>query len=185
LVEGLRTTLMEEGTGSTLSDGRLLVRAGPAVGQAPDGALIVASDSVRLTAALEGSERYLTLGLPPEGAGGFALEVRAPIPVGFEDIQRVSGAVQLGRTMDVDVAVRLRVGVTAEAAAIARAFARLGASAPRSSMAKRPLEHAEILPRRPDEASVHLSWEPEEVEAGAAWLGSLLEAQFARPALAP
>ena len=43
-------------------------------------------------------------------AGGFALLVRPPIPPGFDDFERVSGSIQLGRTMDVDVAVRLRAG---------------------------------------------------------------------------
>jgi hypothetical protein len=180
MVEGLAITLGEEGTLAVLSDGLLLVRGGPAIGQAIDGAMIVASDGPRLRQALHGSEAYLKLGLPPEGAGGFALLVRPPIPPGFDDFERVSGAVQLGQTMDVDVALRLRPGVTANPTAIARSFARLGQAAPPASLARRPLEQAEIVPRRPDEAGARLSWQRPELEAGAAWLGTLLQAQFAR-----
>ncbi len=185
LIEGLETTLKEEETRATLSDGVLQVEGGPALGQAGDGALIVASDSSHLRAALAGSSAYLTLGLPPEGAGGFSLLVRAPVPPGFGDFERVSGSIELGQTMDVDVAVRLRAGVRADPAAIARAFATLGAAAPRTSLAERPLEQARIQPRTPDEASVRLSWQRSEIDAGAAWLGTLLEAQFARSAQRP
>jgi hypothetical protein len=185
LVDGLATTLQEENTQATLTDGVLQVAGGPAIGQATDGALIVASDAARLRGALQGSEAYLKLGLPPEGAGGFALLVRPPIPTGFDDFERVSGAIQLGQTMDVDVAVRMRAGVTADPAAIARSFAQLGAAAPPGSLVRRPLEQAQILPRRPDETSVRLTWQRPELDAGAAWLGTLLETQFARSAAGP
>jgi hypothetical protein len=185
LVEGMQTTLQEEDTPVSLSEGVLQVQGGPALGQASDGALIVASDAGHLRAALQGGEAYLTLGLPPEGAGGFALLVRAPIPPGFEDFERVSGSIELGGTMAVDVAIRLRPGVTADPAAIARSFAVLAAAAPPASLARRPLEQAQIQPRRPDEVGVRLSWERPEIDAGAAWLGTLLGAQFARPASRP
>ncbi|HEY4105644.1 MAG TPA: hypothetical protein VGM44_17215 [Polyangiaceae bacterium] len=185
LVDELATTLKEEGTESTLADGVLQVANGPAVGQAADGAFVVASDVKRLRAALEGSDAYLQLGLPPEGAGGFALRVAPPIPPGFSDFARVSGAVSLGETMDVDVAVRLRPGVSAEPAAVARAFATLGRAAPADSLARRPLEQAQISPRRPDETTVRLSFQRQEIEAGAAWLASVLAAQFARPSSRP
>jgi len=111
--------------------------------------------------------------------------VRAPIPPGFEDFERVSGSVELGQAMDVDVAVRMRPGVTADPATVKRSFATLGASAPVSSLARRPLEHAQIQPRRPDEVEVRLAWQRPELDAGAAWLGALLEAQFARTAPRP
>ena len=185
LVAGLQTTLREEDTPATLSDGLLQVQGGPAIGQAVDGALIVASDAARLRAALQGSEAYLKLGLPPEGAGGFALLVRAPIPPGFDDFDRVSGSVELGQAMDVDVAVRMRPGITADPAAVGRSFATLGASAPVTSLVRRPLEQAQIQPRRPDEVGVRLAWQRPELDAGAAWLGALLEAQFARTAPRP
>jgi hypothetical protein len=61
----------------------------------------------------------------------------------------------------------------------------LGRAAPARSLAQRPFEQAQIAPRRPDEAGVRLSWGREELGAGADWLGSLLEAQFARPADQP
>jgi hypothetical protein len=185
LVEGLATTLQEEDTEATLSNGVLQVAAGPAIGQAVDGALVVASDATRLRAALEGSEAYLKLGLPPEGAGGFALLVRPPIPPGFEDFERVSGAVELGQSLDVDVAVRLRPGASADPSAIARGFARLGAAAPPASLAERPLKSAQIQPRRPDEVGVRLAWQRPELDAGVAWLGTVLRAQFAQPSARP
>jgi hypothetical protein len=180
LVEGLQTTLDEEHTAARSAQGVLQVQDGPAVGQAMDGALVVASDAPRLAAALRGGEAYLKLGLPPEGAGGFALLVREPIPPGFEAFQSVAGSIQLGSTMEVDVAVHLRPSQTAEPAAVARAFAALGAAAPPKSQAQRPLDHAQISPRRPDEVAVKLSWTRPELDAGAAWLGELLRAQFAR-----
>jgi hypothetical protein len=185
LVEGLQTTLEEEHTDSHLAEGVLQVQAGPAVGQAVDGALVVASDAQRLQAALRGGDAYLKLGLPPEGAGGFALLVRAPVPPGFGDFELVSGSVQLGKTMAVDVAVRLRAGVTADPGAVARSFATLGAAAPPESLAQRPLEEAQILPRRPDEVAAELSWTRPELDAGVGWLGMLLRAQFARRTSAP
>ena len=185
LVEGLETTLREEPTPARLSDGVLQVEGGPAIGQASDGALIVASDAARLRAALQGGEAYLRLGLPPEGAGGFALEVKSPVPPGFGDFQRVSGSVALGQTMEVDVAIRMRAGVSADPAAIQRAFATLGAAAPPSSLARRPLEQARIQPKRPDEAGARLSWQQPELDAGATWLAEMLKLQFARPAVGP
>ena len=185
LVEGLQTTLDEEHTAAQLANGVLQVRGGPAVGQAVDGALVVASDAARLQAALQGGEAYLRLGLPPEGAGGFALAVREPIPPGFQDFERVSGSLELGKTMEVDVAVHLRPGASAAPNNVARAFATLGAAAPAESQALRPLETAQILPRRPDEVAVKLSWTRPELDAGAAWLATLLGGQFARPTPRP
>lgn len=185
LVEGLQTTLEEEHTAARLMDGILEVQGGPAVGQAVDGALIVASDAPRLRAALQGGEAYLRLGLPPEGAGGFALSVRETAPPGFQDFERVSGSVELGKTMTVDVAVHLRPGASADPERVAHAFATLGEAAPPEAQARDPLEHAQILPRRPDEVAVKLSWSRPELDAGAAWLATLLQAQFAHLAPRP
>ena len=180
LIEGLETTLAEEHTPAELTGGVLQVAGGPAVGQASDGALIVASDAARLRAALTGGEAYLKLGLPPEGAGGFAWLVGTPIPPGFEHFERVAGALLLEDEVRADVAVRLRPGESPEPAGIAKAFATLGAAAPPESAARRPLEHAQIQPRRVDEVAVQLVWTRPELDAGAAWLASLLRAQFAR-----
>ncbi|HEY3665508.1 MAG TPA: hypothetical protein VGL19_05885 [Polyangiaceae bacterium] len=185
LVAGLSTTLDEEHTAARFAGGVLQVQAGPAVGQASDGALIVASDSKQLQAALTGGEAYLRLGLPPEGAGGFGLLVSDPAPPGFADFASVSGSVQLGSAMLVDVAVRLRPGVSADPASVARAFATLGEAVPALSQAQRPLENAQITPRRPDEVGVSLSWTRPELDAGASWLGGLLRAQFARARARP
>ncbi|HEY1534007.1 MAG TPA: hypothetical protein VGF76_08305, partial [Polyangiaceae bacterium] len=87
--------------------------------------------------------------------------------------------------MQVDVAVRLRPSVSADPAAIARAFATLGAAAPAMSQARRPLEQAQVQPRRPDEVGVVLSWTRPELDAGAGWLGGLLRTQFARAPARP
>jgi hypothetical protein len=185
LVAGLETTLAEEQTPATRQGDVLLVQNGPAIGQASDGALIVASDVARLRAALRGGEAYLKLGLPPEGAGGFALRVGTPAPPGFEPFERVSGSLVFGERLDADVAVHLRPGARGEPAEIARAFATLGAAAPPASAARRPLEHAEIQLHRVGEAGVKLSWTAPELETGVEWLASLLQAQFARPPSAP
>jgi len=185
LVDGLETTLREEAAEVISTAGVLQVTGGPAIGQATDGALIVASDAARLRAALQGGEAYLRLGLPPEGGGGFALTVESPPPAGFADFSRVSGAVELGKPIVVDVAVRLRPGKTVEPAAVAAGFATLGAAAPAESHVRRALEQAEILPRRPDETSVRISFEPAEFDGGVGWLASMLAGQFARPSNAP
>lgn len=185
LVRGLQTTLAEEPTDASLVGDVLQVRNGPAIGQATDGALIVASDAARLRAALQGGQAYLRLGLPPEAAGGFAYLVREPSPPGLEHFERIAGAIQLGDQAQADIAIHLRPGASADPSAIARAFAILGASAPPASSARRPLEQAEILPRRADEVTVKLSWTRPELDAGASWLGSLLSAQFARPESVP
>ena len=185
LVEGLRITLAEEPTPSVLTDGVLQVQNGPAIGQASDGALVVASDPTRLRAALQGGDAYLRLGLPPEGAGGFALRVVEPFPPGFDKFDSVSGSLQLGQQVEVDVAVRLLPGASSEPTGIASAFATLAAAAPPESAARRPLEHAKIVPHREGEVGVQLSWTRAELDRGAAWLASLLTAQFARPAARP
>jgi len=185
LVQGLQTTLAEEPTPSVLQDGVLQVQNGPAVGQAADGALVVASDVDLLRAALRGGEAYLKLGLPPEGAGGFALRVAEPFPPGLSKFDSVSGAVQIGQEVEVDVAVRLRPGASADPSGIASAFATLGAAAPPESAARRPLEHAKIQPHRVGEVGVQLTWTRPELELGVGWLASLLAAQFARPPAKP
>ncbi len=185
LVQGLQTTLAEEPTESVFEDGVLQVHNGPAIGQASDGALVVASDAPRLRAALRGGPAYLRLGLPPEGAGGFALRVAPPIPPGLGQFESVSGSVQLGQQVEMDVAVRLRSGASSEPSAIATAFATLGAAAPPESAARRPLEHARIQPHREGEVGVELSWTRTELERGVEWLASLLAAQFARSASKP
>jgi hypothetical protein len=180
LVQGLQTTLAEEPTPSVLEDGVLQVPNGPAIGQASDGALVVASDAARLRAALRGGEAYLKLGLPPEGAGGFALRVSEPVPPGLDQFDSVSGSVQLGQEVEVDVAVRLRAGASSEPTGIAAAFATLGAAAPPESAARHPLENAKIQPHREGEVGVQLSWTRPELERGVEWLANLLTAQFAR-----
>jgi len=163
----------------------LQVQNGPAIGQASDGALVVASDPARLRAALRGGNAYLELGLPPEGAGGFALRVAQPFPPGFANFDSVSGSVQLAQQVEVDVAVRLRPGASSEPTGIAAAFAVLAAAAPPDSAARRPLENAKIVPHREGEVGVQLSWTRPELERGVEWLASLLKAQFAHPPTKP
>jgi hypothetical protein len=185
VVQHLETVLAEESTPTVLKDGVLQVQGGPAIGQASDGALIVASDAARLRAALRGGDAYLKLGLPPEGAGGFALRVAEPVPPGFGRFDSVSGSVQLGEQVEVDVAIRLHPGASSEPSGIASDFATLGAAAPPQSAARRPLENAKIVPHREGEVGVLLSWTRPELDRGMEWLASLLAAQFARPPSRP
>jgi len=185
LVQGLETTLTEEPTPCEFRDGVLQVQNGPAIGQATDGALVVASDGARLRLALRGGEAYLKLGLPPEGAGGFGLRVSPDPPPGFAEFERVYGSTQLGQQVEVDVAVHLRAGASSEPTRIAAAFATLAASAPVASGARRPLETAKIVPHREGEVGVQLRWTRDELNQGVEWLASLLTTQFARPASRP
>ena len=106
--------------------------------------------------------------------------ISGPIAPGCDDFESVSGAVQLDTGMEGDLAIRLRPERPADPKAIARAFAALAAAAPAESKAQRPLDQAEISVRRPDEAAAKLAWTGPELDAGAAWLGALLRAQFAR-----
>ena len=181
LVQGLETTLSEEPTPCEFRDGVLKVQNGPAIGQATDGALVVASDVNRLKAALLGGETYLKLGLPPEGAGGFGLRVAPEPPPGFAEFERVYGSIQLGQQVEVDVAVHLLPGASSEPTRIAAAFAALAAAAPPESAARRALETAKIVPHRQGEVGVQLSWTRDELNQGVGWLASLLTTQFARP----
>ena len=185
LVAGLSTTLTEEPTPCELRDGVLMVDNGPAIGQASDGALVVASDIRRLQAALRGGETYLKLGLPPEGAGGFGFRVVPPPPPGFAEFERVYGSIQLGQQVQVDVAVHLLPGASSEPTRIAAAFATLAAAAPPQSAARRPLESAKIVPHREGEVGVQLNWTRAELDQGVEWLASLLTGQFARSANRP
>lgn len=185
LVQGLETTLSEEPTPCEFQDGVLQVRNGPAIGQATDGALVVASDAARLRLALRGGETYLKLGLPPEGAGGFGLRVAPEPPPGFAEFERVYGSIQLGQVVEVDVAVHLLAGASSEPTRIAAAFTRLAAAAPPASGARRPLETAKIVPHREGEVTVQLRWTREELNQGVEWAASLLTAQFARPGQKP
>lgn len=185
LVQGLETTLREEPTPCEFRDGVLQVQNGPAIGQATDGALVVASDAARLQLALRGGETYLKLGLPPEGAGGFGLKVAPQPPPGFAEFDQVYGSIQLGQQVEVDVAVHLLAGASSEPTRIAAAFATLASAAPVDSGARRPLETAKIVPHREGEVGVQLRWTRDELNQGVEWLASLLTTQFARPSVKP
>jgi len=179
LIDGLAVTLEEEQTPATVQAGVIQVGSGAAIGQASDGAVVVASDRVRLQSALAGSDVYLRLGLPPEGAGGFALELGQHAPASLQQFQRIAGSLQLDKGLEADLAVRLKPGASAEKDAVLSAFAALGAAAPASAEVARPLSAGEIGTQRPDEVGVKLHWERGEIDAGVAWLAQLLEAQFA------
>ncbi|HEX2670411.1 MAG TPA: hypothetical protein VHM25_06050 [Polyangiaceae bacterium] len=181
LVQGLETTLREEPTPCEFRDGVLQVQNGPAIGQATDGALVVASDAARLRLALRGGEAYLRLGLPPEGAGGFGLRVAPEPPPGLAEFDHVFGSIQLGERVEVDVAVHLLPGASSEPTRIAAAFATLAGAAPAESGARRALETAKIVPHREGEVGVQLSWTRAELNQGVEWLASLLTTQFAQP----
>jgi hypothetical protein len=185
LVQGLETTLKEEPTPCEFRDGVLQVQNGPAIGQATDGALVVASDAARLGLALRGGEAYLKLGLPPEGAGGFGLRVAPAPPPGFAEFERVYGSIQLGERVEVDVAVHLLPGASSEPTRIAAAFATLAGAAPAASGGRRALESAKIVPHREGEVGVQLSWTRDELNQGVEWLASLLTTQFAHPSSKP
>jgi len=185
LVQGLQTTLTEAPTPCEFRDGILQVQNGPAIGQATDGALVVASDAARLRLALRGGESYLKLGLPPEGAGGFGLRVAPLPPPGFAEFDRVYGSIQLGQQVEVDVAVHLLPKASSEPTRIAAAFATLAAAAPSDSGARRPLENAKIVPHREGEVGVQLSWTRDELNRGVEWAASLLTTQFARASAKP
>ncbi len=111
---------------------------GPAIGQASDGALIVASDAARLRAALRGGETYPEARPAARGGRGLRPAREHTGAAWLRPVRAALGSLVLGEHLDADVAVYLRPGASAEPGGIARAFATLGASAPLASAGPPP-----------------------------------------------
>jgi hypothetical protein len=90
--------------------------SGVALGQAADGALILASDHLALAAALPSTERFRELGLAREGAGGARLSgaalaewaASAGGPPWLDSVQSAGLSLRLAREIEIDVALELR-----------------------------------------------------------------------------
>jgi hypothetical protein len=89
------------------------VATGAALGQAGDGALILASDRAALEAALPNSERYRALGVSREGAGALVVSRAAlgewaaggGIPPWLEGVERVRLSLRLTREIESEAQV--------------------------------------------------------------------------------
>lgn len=116
----LVTALSDEPGWAAVDDGRRAEHGatGVAVSRATDGAVVIASSSGVLAASLPSSATYETLGLPPSGAGGFALShaalaelakwphvlVAGDLPYDLEQLDSVTGRFTPGD--------RIRLGAT-------------------------------------------------------------------------
>ena len=125
LVPGIARELTGELATGWRRDGDTLVfpPSGAALAQAPDGALLLASDRALLEAALPSSTRFRELGIEREGAGSasiprvvldrWAAEGDGPSWLGT--IERVALELRLSREIEVDVRLALREGASTAA----------------------------------------------------------------------
>ena len=109
LVGAIAEVFREEGLACALTrDDTILVVVGSgiALGQAEDGAVLVAANQERLTQALPSQQTYLALGLGREGAGGFALK---------RDFD-IAGTLRLGSPVTLEAVARFAPGTATRAA---------------------------------------------------------------------
>lgn len=95
--------------------------SGATLGQAADGALILASDRLALASALPSSERFRELGLAREGSGGARLSGAALQewasalggPAWLSAVESAGLSLRLARQIEIDVRLQLRDEATA------------------------------------------------------------------------
>lgn len=183
VVAGVAQVLREDGIATELSpDGRTARLAnGIAIGQAEDGALILASSAERLERALPAQQSFRELGLTLEPAVSFAvhetfaaeLATRASALGEIGPIRRASGSLTLGEPLRGTAEVALAPGSDA---AVAAERARNGvrtlgtllrvAGTDRAGEA-RVLETAEITVAGTDALAVTFEWQREDLHRGA------------------
>jgi len=122
-----RALQTETGTGWTrVGDTLEFAPSGAALGQAADGALILASDRGALATALPSSERFRGLGLAREGAGGARLSGAALLeewvsaaagPPWLRTVQSAGLSLRLARQIEIEIQLELRDEVAAQAVA--------------------------------------------------------------------
>ncbi|HEY4159768.1 MAG TPA: hypothetical protein VGM29_16770 [Polyangiaceae bacterium] len=178
VIDGLEAVLAEEHVAARRERGAIALDSGPAIAQADDGALIVASGPACLIAALTGSQAYLMLGLPPEGAGGFAAALAGSSPATLAGLEQASGAFQLGGDIELDVALRFQGDQARPNARVADGVHGLASFVPVDSGLRRPLAAAQIQQRRPNEFGVRTLVRRDELDQGAGWLGRAIRAHF-------
>src|SRR6185436_1874526 len=114
-------------------------------------------------AALAGSQVFLTLGLPPEGAGGFAAAFASP-PGELPGLERASGSFQIGSELEIDAALRFAGDAPRSAAAVAEGLRALARQAPGHAGVTRMLAEAAVQQRRPNELAIRGTVQPNELD---------------------
>jgi hypothetical protein len=185
-------------TGWTASpDGRRAEHGptGTAVARASDGAVVIASSPRVLSSALPAAGEFEALGLPPTGAGGFALSraalselVRWPwvlasgdLPAALSELAGVSGQFSPGDRIRLAVTFRSSDGKAAERSAsgiveLLRARGRLVESRS-SSLLRAALDRASVR-REGSTAVLSLEWERPEVDYALATLADTIRSHW-------
>jgi hypothetical protein len=185
VVRGIGAALAEEGVLWKLSaDGKTLVApSGIALGQASDGAVLLASSPSRLASALPRQDTHARLGLALEGPGGFVVAGAAARQLGeasagsgpswnaIGHIERVTGTFAIGAALDVQVLVDLGPGADAALAqkrlSLALESARAALHGPDFGGERRLLERSEVGVAGPSELRVRAPWERTDVDRAA------------------
>ncbi len=192
VVAGVAKALSEEAAGWRLSaDRRTLVGpGGQALGQADDGSVILASSAARLGQALPRQDTYRRLGLDNQAAAAVVVTgelVRsysssparfvAPSLRELQAVRQLSATVQLGHPLQATVQVQLRPDRDAAAmkkplGELLAGLVRLSALVPGQDFAgeRAELGRATVSVAGPHQLDVRFSWQPEEVQRGAASL---------------
>jgi len=194
LVTSLERALAAEGVSGVTRAGDALLFApwGVALGQAPDGTLIVASHRDVLESALLPSARSDELGIASEGAGSVFLSGEAfRTAWGRGDdpwqaaIERISVTLQLAQEFELDTRIELRPGAEPRAilAGLERGAAPAQAPAffdPRADWAAEWLASARSSPLDNSENVIKFTafWRTSELDRNARGLASWLERQF-------
>jgi hypothetical protein len=193
VVAGIAQVLREDGIAVELAPGGASLRlpGGVAIGQAADGALIVASSAERLERALPAQHGYRELGLALEPAVSFALgeaflAMRGSELADVGPIRGVSGAIELGDPLRGTARVALApgsdaAGVAERARSRARALAAVARLAGADVAGEAGvLESVEITVAGPESLAVGFQWQRDDLDRGARSL-----AQAIRRALGP
>jgi hypothetical protein len=170
ILDGVQKALAEEGHHATLRrEGRLLCLPAGCLGQADDGALVLATSEARAFDALEPNQRYAELGLSLDGPGGVAVTAagleRASAVNGAGDRRagRLFGEVMLGERFELTGKVERPAAEVEATLKAAKAGLSATASSP-EELIRLGLERAEITPSGTDSTQFRTFWERAEAE---------------------
>lgn len=168
---------------------------GVAVSRATDGAVIIASSSGVLAGALPPSATYDALGMPPSGAGGFALShaalaelakwpqvlVEGDLPFDLEQLESVTGRFMPGERIRLEATFRAAPGRPAKRAAegiLALFRARSRAGEPRENALLRGAVDRAAIRDTPSGAELSSELERPEVDYALAALADAIRARW-------
>lgn len=200
VVAGIASVLRQEKNPPHLSrNGAILTGAGWTLGQARDGALVIASRPTVLSAALPASVAWRGLGLSNSQAGSFyvsgawargegrRLATEAPAALKrLDEVDRVTGTLKLdGGDADVEIAISLHPGVKARVVRpgfqeLLEALLRLSQRLGKNDVAgeRKALAGAELAVAGPSLLHTRFQWSHADMERGAASLARAVRARF-------